>query len=271
MRLQQILANLLGNALKFTHHGEIRVNVLLLERNRNRAKVRFSVRDTGIGMALEDREKLFQPFSQADTSITRRFGGTGLGLAISYRLLQLMGSDFHVDSAPDKGTTFSFDLVLEVVADTVGLAAPQATATSAGKLAEDLKQLAAQLEGANILVVEDNTINQVVVKQLLVLSGMHVDVANHGREALQLLERNEYDAVLMDVHMPEMGGIEATTLLRRMERLYELPVIALSAGVTEEERAKCRECGMNDFVAKPVKPQELISVLCRWVARDGKG
>ena len=269
LRIQQVLFNLVGNAVKFTAQGNVRVQLQLLEAAQTKARIRFNIKDTGIGIAQEDQAKLFQPFSQADTSITRRFGGSGLGLAISQKLVQLMGSDLHVESTPGQGATFSFDL-------TLGVASPEMheevdrrhAARKAGALANALRERSQLLSGARILVVEDNRINQQVVKEFLQLSGVIVDIANNGKEALQLLDNNPYDAVLMDVHMPEMGGVEATENIRRQGRFDTLPVIALTAGVTQGERDHCLTCGMNDFVSKPVNPEELIGVLCHWVKME---
>ena len=268
LRLQQILSNLIGNAIKFTQQGSVRVGIELAEMRQNQARVYFSVQDSGIGMSKNDQTKLFQPFSQADASITRRFGGTGLGLAISHKLLRLMGGDFHVESTPGQGTVFSFDLWMDVVSSELYRDVPHGQhKRHAGSLGEIMRERGQTLAGAHILVVEDNRINQQVVKELLQLSGLVVSIANNGKEALLLLEKNSYDAVLMDVHMPEMGGEEATVHIRRDSRFNDLPVIALSAGVTKEERDKCLDCGMNDFAVKPIVPEELIDVLCRWVKR----
>ncbi len=268
LRIQQVLSNLLGNALKFTTSGHIRLNVGLVRMESSTARLRFSVEDSGIGMSAGEQVKLFRPFSQADNSTTRRFGGTGLGLAISRRLLQLMGSDFHVVSVPGRGTTFSFDLSLGVAAS-----GPQHETErrqierKTGALSSELRARGEMLRGRRILVAEDNLINQQVVREFLQLSGVSVDIAGNGREALQLLERGAYDAILMDVHMPEMGGVEATEIIRRQPRYAHLPIIALTAGVTQEERERCERGGMNDFVAKPINPEELISMLGYWVGR----
>lgn len=270
MRIQQVLANLLGNAIKFTQRGKVELQVKLVELGKSQARIYFCVNDTGIGMRNETLDNLFQPFGQADTSITRRFGGTGLGLAISHGLLQLMGGEFQVNSEIGKGTCFSFEL-------TLGVAAPKASGApsdrrheerKAGALGNDLREQGQPLHGMHVLVVEDNLINQQVAKEFLKLSGMSVDVANNGVEALEHIRDNAYDAVLMDVHMPEMGGIEATEYIRKQPRFAGLPIIALTAGVTEEEKANCLSCGMNDFVAKPIQPKALIETLIRWVKKD---
>ncbi len=270
LRIQQVLLNLLGNSLKFTQRGHIRLHVGLKQIEGSKAILSFSVEDTGIGMSEDDQAKLFLPFSQADSSTTRRFGGTGLGLAISRNLLQLMGSDFHLESLPGKGSTFSFDLSLGFAAlnqDQVQADNRRQAERSAGALSSELRERGEVLRGVRILVAEDNRINQQVVKEFLQFSGISVDIANNGKEALNLLEQNSYDAVLMDVHMPEMGGVEATEYIRKQERYESLPIIALSAGVTQEERANCTSCGMTDFVAKPVNPEELISVLSYWIGK----
>lgn len=272
LRLQQILSNLLGNAIKFTEQGRVLVNAQLLELEDSIARVRFSVSDTGIGISPQDVSKLFQPFSQADTSITRRFGGTGLGLAISYKLLQLMDSHLEVESTLNVGTTFSFDLLLEVSMLELGRETHVRQAErKPGVLANDLRGLGQSLEGKRVLLAEDNLINQRVVIEFLKLSGVTVDIANNGLEALQLLEQHRYDAVLMDMQMPEMSGVEATEKIRSQPQFATLPIIALTAGVTQEDRDKCKACGMNDFLAKPVNPRELISVLNHWVGKVAGG
>ena len=257
LRLQQVLVNLLSNAIKFTELGSVKLNITVSQIDRSQVRLLFCVADTGIGMSDTDYEKLFQPFSQVDDSITRRFGGTGLGLAISHNLLQLMDSEFSVASVPGKGTSFSFELVLGMST----LSAQHTSATSfptSGDLGELLTDI-------RILVVEDNRINQQVVKGFLNLSGIIVEIANNGKEAIALLENRVFDAVLMDVHMPILDGLEATKLIRSQARFATLPVIALTAGVTKEERERCMASGMNDFIAKPINPKTLISTLLQWI------
>ncbi len=268
LRIQQVLSNVLGNAIKFTEHGHVFLHVKRDHSETSRARLIFSIEDSGIGMTSEEQKKLFTPFSQADSSTTRRFGGTGLGLAISRNLLQLMGSDFHVVSIPGKGTTFSFDLLLDIASpnqrvEPIRRSGERKVGTHFG----ELRERGEVLRGCRILVAEDNHINQQVVKEFLQLSGITVDIANNGIEALQLLEQHTYDAVLMDAHMPEMGGVEATRHIRSKPELSALPVIALTAGVTQDERDNCKASGMNDFIAKPIIPEELIGVLIYWVIR----
>ncbi|MDD5612977.1 MAG: response regulator, partial [Gallionella sp.] len=187
-------------------------------------------------------------------------------LAISHKLASLMDSEFAVESAPGVGTTFSFMLRLGVVsAATYREAGHLPGRRKAGALGDDLRTLGKALQGARILVAEDNRINQQVVREFLQLSGIGVTLADNGKEALRLLESGDFDAVLMDIHMPEMGGVEATRIIRSQPRYDALPVIALTAGVTQQERDSCTACGMNDFASKPVKPHELIDVLNRWI------
>ncbi|MFI3158286.1 MAG: PAS domain S-box protein [Methylococcaceae bacterium] len=261
LRLQQILINLLGNAIKFTETGRVSLKVSLQQLDQAQARLLFCVVDTGIGMSVKDREKLFQPFSQADGSINRRFGGTGLGLTISHNLLQLMGSEFSVESTLGVGSAFSFELVLGISSLAIQHKAGPGDVLH-GSSFEKFSQV---LAGVRVLVAEDNIINQQVVQEFLKLSGVNVTMANNGKEALERLRHNVFDAVLMDVHMPEMNGFEATERIRSQAHLAKLPVIALTAGVTQEEHKKCLALGMNDFIAKPIKPQQLLSTLIQWI------
>ncbi|OQW74016.1 MAG: hypothetical protein BVN35_10950 [Proteobacteria bacterium ST_bin11] len=266
LRLQQILSNLLGNALKFTERGFVTLRVALLDLHKVHVKLRFSVIDTGIGIPAEDMPKLFKAFSQLDASITRRFGGSGLGLAISHKLLQLMGSDFNVESQPGLGSNFSFDLLLGVAEQQEALpAARPHSETKAGGLAKTLGERGRALRDTRILVAEDHLINQKVLKEFLELCGVKVDLAADGQEALALLAEHRYDAVLMDIHMPVLSGLAATEQIRRNPAYKALPIIALTAGVTQEEREKCLASGMNEFVVKPIQPQQLIDVLCEQI------
>lgn len=268
LRIQQILSNLIGNAIKFTQHGYVRLQVTPVELGNSKTTLRFCVSDSGLGMDQEALSSLFQPFNQADTSITRRFGGTGLGLAISRGLLQLMGSEFHVESAIGKGSSFSFDLKLGIApTDSYPQVDRRREERKAGSLGHHLRQQGQALKGARILVAEDNLINQQVVKEFLKLSGITVDIANNGVEAVNLVGAHRYDAVLMDVHMPEMGGVEATEAIRKQPQHQLLPVIALTAGVTEDERTNCASAGMNDFIAKPIQTDVLIGTLVRWIKK----
>lgn len=265
MRLQQILSNLLGNAIKFTERGRVTLRIESNQIEGAHARFKFSVEDTGIGIDENDLAKLFQPFSQVDGSITRRFGGTGLGLVISQSILQLMGGQFGVTSQPGKGSVFSFDLQLGVSTEGKTRETRLRKRHKAGALTHELLNAGKNLYGAHILVAEDNSINQQVVKEFLKLSGMEVTVANNGQETLDILKQHSFDAILMDVHMPVMGGVEATQEIRKISKYVKLPIIALTAGVTQEEREGCLGSGMNDFVAKPIDPEGLITTLLKWV------
>ncbi|MGR9117465.1 MAG: ATP-binding protein [Gammaproteobacteria bacterium] len=266
--IQQILTNLLSNALKFTDQGNV---LLKVERKRLEATIanlEFSVTDTGIGISECDLTKLFQPFSQVDGSITRRFGGTGLGLAISHRLLRLMGSDFHVDSIPGKGSRFSFTLSLGFTDHNAIPAYQNTYSNGEGALTRKLINTADALARIRILVAEDNEINQILIKDILELSGLIVEVANNGRETLALLEKSQFDALLLDIHMPEISGIEVARRIRTQVRFSHLPIIAVSAGVTRQEREQCLANGINDFVSKPFLPETLIATLTKWLKKD---
>ncbi|TAN48224.1 MAG: PAS domain S-box protein, partial [Methylococcaceae bacterium] len=262
LRLQQILANLLSNAIKFTAQGKVTLTVALTGQQDGRAKLHFCVTDTGIGLSESEMSQLFQPFSQADSTITRRFGGTGLGLAISKNLLALMGSEFALASTPGQGASFSFELLFDVAARSEDA---QAEEGAPGALSLELAGNAQGLRGARILVAEDNAINQQVARAYLELSGFVVEIVDNGRAALARLENGSFDAVLMDVHMPVMGGVEATRLIRGQARHARLPIIALTAGVTPEERENCLAAGMDDFIAKPIVPKTLLAALARWL------
>ncbi len=401
LRLGQILINLANNAIKFTEEGDIVVEVALLERNEERATIQVSVSDTGIGMTLEQQGRLFQSFSQADISTTRKYGGTGLGLAISKQLVEVMGGEIGVQSEPGVGSTFRFTVVFDIgrgavekTFDTVpdlkgirvlavddnptarevlatylrafsfevdeaangeeamqligvadkpydlvvldwlmpgmtGLELAQTIRTkvkptvnstiepriimvsgfSSGDMSdrpggESIDQFLSKpvsssvlfdavmkvlgvetggssgskktsgtlgmaelqpIRGARLLLVEDNEINQQVAQELLEQAGFLVDIANHGQEALDMLEVRAYDCVLMDVQMPVMDGFAATGRIREQPRFQDLPVLAMTANATVEDREKALKAGMNDHIAKPINPGALFSALLRWV------
>lgn len=398
LRLGQILNNLVGNAVKFTEVGEIHIKVSQLAKTHGYSTLSFSVRDTGIGMSAEQLEHLFHAFTQADGSITRRFGGTGLGLTISKRLVEMMGGNLAVQSQLGEGSLFEFTLLLPfpseqkarqipghlqsmrvLIVDDLDIsrqmlrdillawgfqveeAASGAQALEALRAANDadrdfelvlldwkmpgldgvqvtreiremvrraeirsapvvimvtafsrekllsaagdavpddilvkpvmpstllealtrlqggnpeqgneqsrplLAGMAASIRGARILLVEDNEVNQMVAREYLESSGLRVTVVNNGREGVEAVRKNRYDAVLMDLQMPEMSGIEATRLIRQDARFADLPIIAMTAAVQERERNDCYAAGMNDHIGKPVLPQTLMAALLRWI------
>ncbi|MCL6559449.1 MAG: response regulator, partial [Firmicutes bacterium] len=400
LRLGQVLANLANNAVKFTEAGHILIKAELLEKDEKRCAIKFTVRDTGIGMTGEQMGKLFTAFSQADASVTRKYGGTGLGLTISKRLVELMNGEISVESSPGEGSTFTFTAAfarqpverersLLTPADLAGLrvlvvddSEPareilteqiksfgfEATAVESGEEAivelkravsyrpyglvlmdwkmpgmdgieaskmivkdkklghtpliimvtafgreeviksaekaginsflmkpvnqsllfdtimqsfgrnvsgtaglrpvpESQTEITQGIEGAKVLLVEDNIMNQQVAVEILKGSGLAVDIANNGKEAVEAVAGSDYDLVLMDVQMPVMGGYEATRLIRADARYAALPIVAMTAHAVQGAREDCLGAGMNDYVSKPIDPDQLFSVLARWIKR----
>ncbi|MEI7892426.1 MAG: AAA family ATPase [Myxococcales bacterium] len=254
-RLRQVLTNLVGNAMKFTSTGEVGLRV---HGNNAHQTLRFEVQDTGIGIASETLERLFLPFSQADSSIMRRFGGTGLGLAISKQLVELMGGTFHVESKVGIGSTFSFEAHFPHVVEEHG--------TEVAKEPQESQGTALQFQGARILVAEDNQTNQQVASIMLEHMGCQVRIAGNGVDALSSLALFDFDLVLMDVQMPELDGLEATRRLRELRgRNARIPVIALTAHAMSGFREQCLEAGMNDYLSKPIERDKLAQCLERWL------
>ena len=260
LRLEQVLLNLLGNAVKFTPAGEVELTVRLLAEENARVTIEFAVRDTGIGLTPEQAGAIFEAFTQADSSTTRHYGGTGLGLSICRRLVALMEGEIRVESAPGRGSTFTVTVCVQ--RGTAPQAEPEAVL--------DRVTVTATLTGRRVLVVEDQPINQQVLQELLEQVGAHVTVAADGREAVVAVTRAEgrYDVVLMDLQMPAMDGYEATLLLRRVWPAEQLPIIALTAHARREERERCLNVGMNDHLVKPVNPDRLYACLMQWVRPD---
>ncbi len=264
-RLRQILTNLLGNAIKFTEKGEVSVWVTKLAKTGQDVVLRFAVRDTGIGIPPDKLGLLFKKFTQADASTTRQYGGTGLGLAISKQLAELMGGEIGVESEEGKGSEFWFTLRLKILSERRDIT-PRKTDAEITSLAFDSTK--------RILLVEDNIVNQKVALGILKKLGLKADTAANGLEALQALESEPYDLVLMDVQMPQMDGLEATHQIRDTQSKvldHEIPIIAMTANAMQEDRERCLQAGMNDYVAKPVQAQVLAHVLVRWLAeKDGE-
>ena len=249
MRLRQILLNLLSNAVKFTAEGEIIAHAELRSTNSGGFELYFSVTDSGIGIAEEQRSRLFQPFSQADASIARMFGGTGLGLAISKRLAGLMGGTIGVESRLGAGSRFWFTIRVAAPA----MPPPQAKSQTAA---------APPVKGLRLLLVEDNPINRKVALLMLQKLGYQVDVANDGAEALQAAASTRYDLILMDCVMPVVDGFEATRRLRAAGgHSAEVPILAMTANAFADDRKACLAAGMNDFLSKPVRQSELAAKL----------
>jgi PAS domain S-box-containing protein len=257
LRLQQVLTNLLNNSIKFTQIGMVQLVVTLVDQENEKIALKFSVIDTGIGMNEDQQKALFQPFSQADTSISRRFGGSGLGLVISQKFVELMGGEIMCQSTPDVGSEFSFTLSFEI-AKTVINSDASIPSPSKKPLAQRLIEAAESLENVRVLLVEDTPLNQQVASEFLRNAKLEVTVADNGQDALALLEHKTFDIILMDVQMPVMDGFEATKNIRKNSKLSHLPIIAMSAGVTLDEQEKCQEVGMSDFIAKPINPVQML-------------
>jgi len=248
VRMRQIALNLVGNAVKFTHSGEIQVLLSVAE-----DRLRLAVRDTGIGIPEESRERIFEPFSQADESTTRRFGGTGLGLAICQRLAGLMRGSIEVESEEDVGSTFSVyvplvtashDEIECVRSDEPGIHIPP---------------------GLRVLVVEDNKVNRFLAQRLLEKNGIDVVLASNGATALEILDTGDVDIVLMDIQMPVMDGLTATRRIREgTSSMSNVPIVALTANVTPEHQRRCHDAGMDDFLPKPIEIERLLGTLSRW-------
>ncbi|MDD1622969.1 MAG: PAS domain-containing protein [Methylococcaceae bacterium] len=259
-RLRQILINLIGNAIKFTERGEIRINLKELSRTTDQTRLQFSITDTGIGIGEENQTRLFQAFSQGDSSVTRKYGGTGLGLIICKQLVEQMGGDIRVNSRENEGSTFIFTV-------TLGITDP-ATVRHAGehrrRTGIDTSKLQ-YIRDARILLVEDNEVNRIVAIELLEQAQLQVDIAENGNIALEKLRQNQYDCVLMDIQMPVMDGYQTTRQLRAMESCKNLPVIAMTANAMSDDRNKCLQAGMDDFISKPILPETLYTTLLKWI------
>ena len=255
-RLRQALINYLSNAVKFTEHGRIGVRVEVLEQTETSCLLRFSVSDTGIGIAPDVVGKLFHPFVQADGSITREYGGTGLGLVITQRLAVAMGGGAGVESQPGLGSTFWFTARLPINS-ALRPAEPSPVVDSCSD-----PEL---LVGKRILIVDDEPLNREIAEEFLLDAGFVVDTAEDGVIALEMAEKTAYALILMDVQMPRMDGLETTRRLRAMSDYATTPIIAMTANAFAEDRAQCAAAGMSDFVGKPFVPTDLIRVITNWL------
>ena len=277
-RLCQILANLGGNAAKFTNRGNILIQVSVEKEEKRNITIRFSVSDTGIGIPANRLKALFTPFTQADGSTTRKYGGTGLGLAISKQLAQMMNGKIGAQSVEGVGSTFWFTARFEKVPDKQ---AEEEVLDSKVQKVPEAGDVLSLPDKVRILLVEDNPVNQRVALAMLKKLGFRTDVVANGQEAVEALQTVPYDLVLMDCQMPEMDGFEATRAIRQKESATSnpcIPIIAMTASAMQADREKCLLAGMSDFIAKPVQQGELAEMLARWLAisrhdpgEDGKG
>jgi len=260
-RLRQVVVNLVGNAIKFTEKGEVAMNVNVAERRSDSLLLHFVVRDTGIGIARKKQASIFEPFTQADSSTTRKYGGTGLGLSISARLVELMGGRIWVESEEGAGSRFHF---------TVALRAGNERATAAKELAKVEIPCSARRPERMLRVPLDeaNPVNQTLARRLLEKRGHRVAVAANGREALARLQQDTFDLVLMDVQMPVTDGLEATRAFRARERNGEhLPIIALTAHAMKGDEERCLAAGMDGYLTKPIRVQEFDAILDKYLAQ----
>lgn len=263
-RIGQILLNLVGNAIKFTSAGEIAIRVNPVPTsNRGEQYIRFEVQDTGVGIPAEAIQRLFKPFTQADGSTARRFGGTGLGLSISKRLAEMMGGSIGVESELGKGSTFWFTVKLLVVESD----SESRVSENAGRVSEDTSEQVAQRGKYRILVAEDNSVNQMVTLAQLKALGFNAQAVANGKEAVEAYGTGQFHLILMDCQMPEMDGYEATQKIRSLEAsaTSRIPIIALTANAMKEDEEKCVSFGMDSFISKPVKREQLLEKLLHYL------
>jgi PAS domain S-box-containing protein len=253
IRLNQILSNLLSNALKFTQKGSIHVIIKEIERKNKKSRIEFLVRDTGLGIPKDKHDMIFESFTQASPDTTRHYGGTGLGLSICKKLIELQGGKINVESEPDKGSTFRF--VLSFGIPEIG------SKVETTETAESFTGL----EGKRILVAEDNKINFFVVNKFLTGWGVKVTHVENGKLVIEILEKEDFDLILMDLHMPVMDGIEATRVIRKSDkpRISTIPVVALTAAIMSESQDKIEDLSINDYVLKPFKPHDLFDKILK--------
>ena len=277
--LQQILVNLVGNAIKFTSVGKVSINVSKYQDN----QLLFAIKDSGLGIPSHKLDKLFKPFSQIDSSTTRKFGGTGLGLAICKKLISLMGGDIWVESFVGQGTTFLFTIPyypmamqrypnIEGVDPISDLALEAVEIPKSNTLFNKIPKLAEQIP-LKILLAEDNLVNQKLANRLFEKMGYDIDVATNGIEVLAAIQKQSYDLIFMDVQMPEMDGLEATRQIRAIEQSGQIglsslaksiQIIAITANAMQEDSEKCLASGMNDFIAKPFKVEQIQTAIEKW-------
>lgn len=260
LRIRQILSNLISNAVKFTDRGSVQVRADGMAPEGGKLWLRFTVRDTGMGIPSTRLPMIFDEFTQADESVSRKYGGTGLGLAITKKLVELHGGQIHVESEVDRGTTFAFTLAC-------GIGVEEACLERHPAQRSDSKS-SFETNPHRILIVEDNQVNQKVVTAVLRKRGFNIELANDGMEALSKLERSDdYDLVLMDVQMPVLDGLEATRIIRKNPRWSALPIVAMTAHAMNGDKERCLNAGMNGYISKPVHPAHLLNVVDEYLVQ----
>ena len=255
-RIQQILVNLVGNAIKFTDEGSVAVHVSAVNMGEKMQLVTFSVKDTGIGIGEEALSQLFKPFSQVNNTAMRKYGGTGLGLSICKKLVEMMNGRIWVESKEAEGSIFSFSVPLQVAAG--GSAVEEQALTSENY----------QYQPIEILLAEDNKMNQLIAKKIFGKIGHSIDIADNGRVAVEMVGRKHYDLIFMDIQMPEMDGLEAAACIRKKYGNSAPPIIAMTANVLSEDESKCKEAGMKDFISKPFTIDRLEKVIRKWSPKN---
>ncbi len=275
LRLKQVLFNLVSNAIKFTNQGSIHINITCNYKNDREAEYVFSVADTGIGLSKQQVAKLFSAFSQADSSVTRKYGGTGLGLVISRSIVEMMQGIIWVESEENVGTTFYFTAIFGVGDENNLVASTDKKDYESLQISEPTgdvelndSSLENQQEHGHLLLVEDNEINQLIAEELLKNVGYTIDIAENGQIALDLLVQKHYDLVLMDIQMPIMDGLTASRKIREQEKFKHLPIVAMSAHAMSGDKEISIANGMNDHITKPIEPETLYSALKYWLAQS---
>ena len=265
VRLKQILMNLLSNAIKFTHFGEIRLDIdAVVPLDKNEATIKFSVKDTGIGIKVDNNEKIFNSFVQEDNSTNRKFGGTGLGLSISNQLLALMDSKLQLISKYGDGSDFYFIIKVKKSNPKKKTSIPSSQTSQVNIMdAENI------LTDIKVLLVEDNKINMLLAKTLIkrIITNCTIFEAKDGNEAVEIYSKEKPDVILMDIQMPNKNGYEATDEIRQFEDAKNIPIIAITAGIMVGDKEKCFEAGMDDYLPKPIIQSDLEKVLYKWLQK----